>query len=132
MADFDERQLGALLRQFSPNEELDSVTALNRGFSNRSFRIKTKRLDQTQGDYIVKRYAEHEHVTGRDRNTRAQIEFETLKFLYENKIPSPEPVYFELNDSTLHSAVLVTKALRGEQIMANPGNPRWAEKAPVV
>src|SRR5258706_7022053 len=125
MTDADEQQFRVFLRQFAPDEELDSVAALNQGFSNRSFRIKTKRPDKTQGDYVVKRYSEHEDVTGQDRNTRGILEYELLKFLHTTEIPCPEPLYFNPNETLFDSAVLVTQALRGEQIMAHPANPLW-------
>jgi aminoglycoside phosphotransferase (APT) family kinase protein len=132
MTEIDQNQFKVLLRQFAPDDQLQTVEALTYGFSNRSFRINTTRPDNTQTAYVVKRYAEWEHSTGTDSKSRAMLEYEVLKFVHSVELPCPEPVYFNLNDEALGSAILVTKGLRGEQIMAHPANPLWAEKAPIV
>ncbi len=132
MTEIDKRKITMLLNQIAPDSQLQAIDALNLGFSNRSFRIKATRPDNSQANYVVKQYSSHDTVFGQAAATRAECEHKILAFLRNGGIPCPEPIFFDPLGAILGSPVLVTQHIPGEQILAHPANPLWAEQAPTV
>ena len=132
MTEADKSKLAILLNHIAPNNQLQAIDTLALGFSNRSFRLRVTRSDNSQVDYVVKQYSDNDNVFGRDAETRAKLEHKILTFLREGSIPCPEPIFFDPKGTILGLPVLITNRLPGEQILAHPANPLWAEQAPTV
>lgn len=132
MTKIDKRRLAILLNHIAPNNQLQAIDTLALGFSNRSFRLRVTRPDKSQADYVVKQYSDNDNVFGRNAETRAKFEYKTLTFLRDGGIPCSEPIFFDPKGAILGLPVLVLKHLPGEQILAHPANPLWAEQAPIV
>jgi len=132
MTEVDKRKFTTLLNHITPDSQLQAIDALNLGFSNRSFRMKVIRPDNSQANYVVKQYSNGDNVFGHGADTRAELEHRILTFLRNGGVPCPEPIFFDPEGAILGSPVLVTKHIPGEQILAHPANPLWAERAPTV
>jgi aminoglycoside phosphotransferase (APT) family kinase protein len=129
----DPEQLTLLLRHIAPDVTIQAIKPLQLGFANRSFRMTLTRPGTAEEILIVKRYSdEHENVFGQDVATRARIEHAALSFLRASGIPCPDPIFCDLTGAMLGSPAIVTRLLPGAQILANPANPLWAERAPTV
>ena len=129
----DQSAFTTLLNHIAPDHELQAIDALTLGFVNQSFRLTASLPDGSPRAYIVKQYSDSgNHVFGQEAETRAAREHKTLTFLRNHSIPCPEPVFFDPQGAILGSPVLVTKKLPGQQILAHPANPLWAEQAPTV
>ena len=116
MTEIDVSTFQPIIKHIEPDGEIKSVTTLNLGFHNRSYHLET-----ASAAYVVKTYTNYSDETF----VRANKEHKVLQYVRSQGIACPEPLYFEKDDTV----ILVTKVIPGEQIMAHPENPLWAEKA---
>jgi aminoglycoside phosphotransferase (APT) family kinase protein len=125
-------QLAALLNHIAPGSQVQVAETLNLGFSNRSFRLKVTHSDSSESTYVVKRYSDQDHVSRQSPVARAEFEYKTLTLLEHSGIPCPTPIFFDAQGAIFGTPILVTRHIPGEQILAHPANPLWAEKASTV
>lgn len=133
MTTLDLNKLTTLLNYIAPNSTVHTIEALPLGFANRSLRLTVLQPDTTRAVYVVKLYSDdHENVFGQNAQTRAKIEYSLLSLVQFSMIPCPAPIFFDPQGTILGAPILVTKQLKGTQIMAHPANPLWAEQAPTA
>jgi len=112
-----------LLKVICPGCGLKSILPVDSSHSNHTHLIEAVKPDGAISRIIVRRYSAYGN---RNRSEKARREFMALKFVRDNGIPAPEPIYLDEQGEILQSPGIVTKYVEGKHDM-NPGNPdRWA------
>lgn len=109
----------ALLDVIAPGSVVLAIDSLPGSFSNFTYLVDARTADGSVFRVVVRRYA----VFGsHDRGEKARREFKTLKLCQEYGIPTPRPLYLDVEGAILGIPGIVTDYVPGK-MLTSPADP---------
>ena len=113
----NEKALG-LLNAVAPGSTLTAVRAMADDHHNEAYTVEGLLTNGEPIQVVAKRYVNNHHVV-----SRARLEFNSLRWLYNNGVPVPEPLYLDDTGERLGSPGILTRFVAGHQMMQPSEHP---------